>query len=75
MKEIKLFINGEFVDASDKKTFNTPNPSTGEILATCAMPTLADVDLAVEAAHTAFYSKEWRAFDQNKRSDLLLAIS
>jgi len=75
MKEIKLFINGEFVDSSDKKSFNTPNPATGETLAVCAMPTLADVDRAIEAAHTAFYSKEWRSFDQSKRSDLLLAIS
>ena len=29
----KLFINGQWADAASGKTFETPNPATGEILA------------------------------------------
>ena len=36
VKQTKLLINGEFVDAASGKTFETPNPSTGETLATVA---------------------------------------
>ena len=30
----KLYINGEFVASASNKTFETPNPATGETLAT-----------------------------------------
>lgn len=29
----QLFINGQWVDAASSKTFETPNPATGETLA------------------------------------------
>ena len=45
-----LFINGEFVPASDGGTFDTINPATGERIATCAEATKEDVDAAVKAA-------------------------
>lgn len=45
-----LFINGEWVDAEDGKTFVTTNPATGEKLAECADASAADVDRAVKAA-------------------------
>jgi acyl-CoA reductase-like NAD-dependent aldehyde dehydrogenase len=75
MKEIKLYINGEFKNSSDGKTIDSINPATGEVYAKCAVPSNGDIDYAVESAHKAFYSSEWKSFDQNKRSDLLLAIS
>ncbi len=75
MKEIKLYINGDFKNSSDGKTIDSINPATGEIYAKCAIPSGSDVELAVDSAYHAFYSPEWRSFDQNKRADLLLAIS
>ena len=75
MKEIKLYINGEFKNSSDGKTIDSINPATGEVYAKCAVPSQSDIEYAVESAHKAFYSLEWKSFDQNKRSDLLLAIS
>ncbi len=75
MKEIKLFINGEFRNSSDGKTIDSINPATGDVYAKCALPSASDIELAVDSANKAFYSPEWRSFDQNKRSDLLLAIS
>jgi aldehyde dehydrogenase (NAD+) len=75
MKEIKLYINGDFKSSSDGKTIDSLNPATGEVYAKCAVPSSADIELAVDSAHSAFYSPEWRSFDSNKRADLLMAIS
>lgn len=73
MKEIKLFINGEFRNSI--KEFTTTNPANNEAVAKVYLPTEKDIDEAVDAAEAAFYSKEWREMDQNKRADILEAIS
>jgi acyl-CoA reductase-like NAD-dependent aldehyde dehydrogenase len=73
MKEINLFINGEFRKSS--KNYASHNPATNEAIASVCLPTGKDIDDAVDAAETAFYSKEWRQMDQHKRADLLEAIS
>ncbi|KAL7418774.1 hypothetical protein Q5752_006457 [Cryptotrichosporon argae] len=51
---VGLFINNEWVEASDAKTFDTVNPATGEVLVAVAHATKDDVDRAVKAARTAF---------------------
>lgn len=73
MKEIKLFINGEF--RTSEKSFISENPANGEAVAKVYLPTNKDIDSAVEAAENAFYSPEWRGMDQNKRADILEKIS
>lgn len=73
MKVIKLFINGEF--KTSEKTFTSENPASGEPVAKVYLPSDKDIDQAVDAAEAAFYSEEWRGMDQNKRADLLEAIS
>lgn len=73
MKEIKLFINGEF--RTSEKNFISENPANGEAVAKVYLPTEKDIDQAVDAAEAAFYSAEWRDKDQNKRADILEAIS
>ncbi len=73
MKEIKLFINGEF--RTSEKTFITENPANGEAVAKVYLPSEKDIDLAVDAAEKAFYSAEWRAMDHLKRAELLEKIS
>ncbi|HEY7399764.1 MAG TPA: gamma-aminobutyraldehyde dehydrogenase [Actinomycetota bacterium] len=50
----KLFINGEWSDASDGGTRDIINPATGEVLANVAEGTAEDANRAVEAAATAF---------------------
>ena len=75
MKEVKLYINGEFRDSSDGKTIDSINPGTGEVYAKVQIPSVDDVNMAVEAASDAFYSEEWRSFSQDQRADLLLNIS
>ena len=49
-----LYINGQWVPASDGKVFTAYNPATGEKLAECAEATKEDVDAAVKAAWAAF---------------------
>jgi acyl-CoA reductase-like NAD-dependent aldehyde dehydrogenase len=73
MKEIKLFINGEF--RTSEKSFITTNPANSEPVAKVYLPSLKDIDQAVDAAESAFHSQEWRGMDQNKRADILEAIS
>jgi phenylacetaldehyde dehydrogenase len=50
----QLFINGQWTDAASGKTFDTPNPATGETLATIAEGDAEDINRAVRAARKAF---------------------
>jgi aldehyde dehydrogenase (NAD+) len=49
-----LFINGEFVDGSEKGTIDVINPTNGKVIVKIAEGTSADVDKAVKAAQHAF---------------------
>ena len=68
-----LFIDGEFCESSDKATFTTYSPATGEALAKVAEATREDVDRAVNAAWKAFDS--WKKLDKIQRSKILLDIA
>ena len=50
----KLFIGGEWKDASDGGNFKSYSPADGRFLAECAEATEEDVDAAVKAAWKAF---------------------
>jgi acyl-CoA reductase-like NAD-dependent aldehyde dehydrogenase len=73
MREIKLFINNQFVDGA--KQADGMNPATGDKIATVHLPSFAQIDQAVDAAEMAFYGAEWRACDVEKRAQLLEAIA
>ena len=49
----KMLINGAWVNASNGKTFNSTNPTTGEIWCSIPESTEADVNNAVESAFSA----------------------
>ena len=68
-----LFIDGEFCESSDKATFTTYSPATGEALAKVAEATREDVDRAVNAAWKAF--EGWKKLDKIHRSKILLDIA
>lgn len=68
-----LYINGQWLPASDGATFVSTNPATGEHLAICAEATKADVDKAVQAAWKAFAS--WKNTTLAERADLLIKIA
>lgn len=71
MKNLKLFINNEWVDAQDNKTFLSYNPATGEPVAQLAQGSKTDVDKAIAAAKAAFDSGVWSDMDPEERGGFL----
>ncbi|KAI0853901.1 aldehyde dehydrogenase [Daldinia vernicosa] len=69
-----LFINNEFVEGVDKKTFEVINPSTEEVICSVSEATEKDVDLAVAAARKAF-NGAWRKTTPQQRSILLIRLA
>ncbi|HEY5214345.1 MAG TPA: aldehyde dehydrogenase family protein [Acidobacteriaceae bacterium] len=66
------YIDGAFTPAG-KQTFATTNPATGELLATIATGTTADVDAAVAAATKALPA--WQALTGHQRARYLYALA
>ena len=56
----ELLIDNRWVPAESGKTFETINPSTGEVICKVAEADAADVDKAVKAARNAFEHGPWR---------------
>ena len=54
MRQIRLFIDGEYCDAASGEAFSSVNPATGEAVGTIAKGGAADVARACEAAQEAF---------------------
>ncbi len=71
----KLLINNEWVESVSGKRFETINPATGEVICDVAEADAPDVDKAVEAARTAFNSKEWRNMSATGRGELLYKLA
>src|ERR1700689_200281 len=70
----KLFINGQWVDAASGKTFETPNPATGETLASVAEGDSEDIDRAVRAARAAFDEGPWGSITPADRGRIIWRI-
>ncbi|MGE6259621.1 aldehyde dehydrogenase family protein [Heyndrickxia sporothermodurans] len=71
----KLYINGEFVESASGKTFDTPNPATGEVLATVYEAGEEDIDRAVKAARAAFDSGKWSKMSAAARGRLMYKLA
>ena len=72
--EYSLFINGKFVAPKSGKRFATINPATEEVLSKVAYADLADVNLAVNAARSAF-TKTWSKMPPAERGKYLFRIA
>ena len=68
------YIDGQFVESVDKKTFNNVNPVTEEVYATVAEGDKADIDLAVAAAKRAFEEGPWGKMSTQERSKIIRKI-
>jgi betaine-aldehyde dehydrogenase len=64
----KLWINGQWVDSQGGDLMVIENPATGEKLAEVVDASPADVDRAVQAAHTAFSDGRWSKLTPSERS-------
>lgn len=63
------YINGEWVEADNKKTFPVINPADGEIIGHVPQCGVNETKQAITAAHNAFVI--WRAFTAKQRASLL----
>ncbi|MFZ0045470.1 MAG: aldehyde dehydrogenase family protein, partial [Streptosporangiaceae bacterium] len=69
----QLFINGQWVDAASGRTFETPNPATGETLAHVAEGDAEDINRAVRAARAAF-DGPWSQLTPSDRGRIIWKI-
>ena len=67
--EQRLYIGGEYVDATSGETFDTLDPATGETLARVQQASEADIDRAVRSAREG--QREWAAMTAMQRSRIL----
>ncbi|KAL7644454.1 UNVERIFIED_CONTAM: hypothetical protein RMT77_005286 [Armadillidium vulgare] len=71
----KLFINNEFVDSANKKTFPVINPATEEVISHISEGDKEDIDKAVIAARNAFKSTApWRTMNASERGLLMFKL-
>ena len=75
MREYKLYINGEFVEAESKQTFDSINPFDQQVVAKVARAGIVDAQGAIRAARDAFDNGPWRRMPHGERSVLLKAVS
>ncbi|HET8825397.1 MAG TPA: aldehyde dehydrogenase family protein, partial [Terriglobales bacterium] len=74
-KPRKMLIGGNWVEAVSGKTFESYDPSTGEVLARVAEGATEDIDLAVKAARAAFEKGPWPKMPPAQRGKLLWKLA
>ena len=71
VREYKMLIGGEWVDARSGKTLESVNPYTGKVWATAPEADEEDVDAAVRAAREAFDQGPWGKMTGTERARLM----
>ncbi|WP_137819900.1 aldehyde dehydrogenase [Pseudomonas sp. 2FG] len=71
----QAFINGRFVAAHSGATFSTLNPATGQVLTEVAACDAEDIDLAVQAARSAFDAGVWSGLAPAARKAIMLRFA
>lgn len=73
-KPKKLLIGGDWLKSANGKTFDSFDPSSGEVLAKVAEGEAEDINLAVAAARRAFDQGPWRKMTSSERSRIIWKI-
>lgn len=73
MKNYKMYIDGDWVNASSKDTINVLNPSNEEVVGTIQRGGEHEAKRALEAAEKA--QKLWKKIPARKRADYLYAFA
>ena len=74
MEKYLLYINGEFRESSDGKTFDAINPANGEVIAKVSEATIEDTRAAIKSARDAFDSGVWSDMPGEERSSIIKQI-
>jgi (Z)-2-((N-methylformamido)methylene)-5-hydroxybutyrolactone dehydrogenase len=75
LREYKMLVGGEWVNAQSGATFESVNPYTGKVWATVPDANEEDVDRAVGAARQAFDSGPWGAMTGTQRARLMRRLA
>ena len=75
LKQYQMYIDGQWVDSQDGKTFTSTNPATGKAWAEVPEASEADVNRAVEAAHRAFTKGPWSSMTATARGKLMRRLA
>jgi acyl-CoA reductase-like NAD-dependent aldehyde dehydrogenase len=67
----RLFIDGDWRDASSGRTFERRSPASGEVVAVCPSADEQDTEAAIEAARHAFDSGRWSEAPAKDRAGVL----
>ena len=70
---LALYINGEFIEAQQRKTEPVMNPATLDLLGQLPHATQADLDRALKSAQAAF--ETWRHSSPMDRSEILRKVA
>ncbi|MDE6522915.1 MAG: aldehyde dehydrogenase [Muribaculaceae bacterium] len=73
MKDLKMYIDGKFVDSTSGKWIDVLNPSTEEVIARQPEGTKEDIEAALDAARKA--QKEWEKTPAIERAQYLLKMA
>ncbi|SDH86944.1 aldehyde dehydrogenase family protein [Alteribacillus bidgolensis] len=71
----KLLINGQWVESTSEKTFETLDPSNKKVLAVVNQAGREDVDKAVRAARKAFEEGPWKRMSASERGRLIYKLA
>jgi len=71
IKSYQMLVDGDWIDAADGETFDSINPTTGEVWSRVPEATADDVDRAVEAAYRAFEDGPWSRMTPTERGHCL----
>ncbi len=71
IRQTRLLIDGEFVDAASGRTFVSINPANETCITELAEADAVDVDRAVHAARRAFDQGPWSTMDPRERGRLI----
>ncbi|XP_051248513.1 mitochondrial 10-formyltetrahydrofolate dehydrogenase [Dicentrarchus labrax] len=71
----QCFINGQFEDAENGKSYQTINPTDGSVICKVSYASVGDVDRAVEAAKEAYDNGPWGRMNPRDRGSLLYKLA
>ncbi|MFX3675151.1 MAG: 5-carboxymethyl-2-hydroxymuconate semialdehyde dehydrogenase [Paenisporosarcina sp.] len=73
--DVKLYINGEFINAQSNRTFDNINPFTNEVINKVAEGREEDMNNAVSAAKKAFKNGPWGSMKMDDRMTFINRIA
>ncbi|XP_053699274.1 succinate-semialdehyde dehydrogenase [NADP(+)] GabD [Sabethes cyaneus] len=71
LQQNQAFVNGKWIGAACGQTFEVTNPANEKVLGAVPDMDVNDVNIAIDSAYEAFYSKDWHASTAKERAALL----